>query len=360
MPTTAPLSPGPPPGGRIHALDFMRGLFIVLACIQHFSGFLNEWYPPYSPMAHANAVDDVLHALIWTLTPAGDHLFLFLAAFNLASRRQAEFRPTYHRKLRFYAVLFGFFLFEPFFVESSLGAALTFGPLLAWMIILATLATLHYRFGVRGVIAGTAVYLVLHVLPLGEWSGEAELTLRRWLELPDWRYESRLDIFFGAGAAGFLLGYWYHHGPGQLAARMTRAFLLGALLFVPWLLFGTGWTVLRAHIWVNEYVLAETHLGLLSIWAANIMFASACLLFEHTVRPLRLPLLNWCGVFSLLIFSMHRAFFVHVLTPLRAYVAARADLPLHNSFPEVCVFIALTLLAAWGVRRSRILAILDR
>jgi hypothetical protein len=356
----APIPAPLPEDRRVHALDFMRGLFILLACVQHFSGFLNEWYPPTHPMAYANAVDDILHALIWSLTPAGDHLFLFLAAFNLANRRQAEFRPTYARKMRFYAALFGFFLFEPFFVEQDLGAALTFGPLLAWMIILGTLATLHYRFGVRGVIAASGAYLVLHALPLGTWSGQAEASVRAWLELPNWRYESRLDIFFGAGAAGFLLGYWYHHGGGERVSRLTRSFLVGAALFAPWLLFGTGWTVLRSHIWVNEYALAETHLGLLSIWGSNLMFASACLLFEHTVRPLRAPIVNWCGVFSLLVFSMHRGFFVHVLTPLRAYVADRADLPLHNSFPEICVFIGLTLVAAWAMHRSRILAILDR
>ena len=56
---------------RLHALDFLRGLFILLACLQHFTGFMNNWFPPHIAPPARLAIDDALYVIIRTLTPAG-------------------------------------------------------------------------------------------------------------------------------------------------------------------------------------------------------------------------------------------------------------------------------------------------
>ncbi len=345
---------------RIEALDLLRGLFILLACLQHFTGFINHWFPPHVAPPARLAIDDTLHFIIWTLTPAGDHLFLALAAFNLANRTREDFQEVFGRKLGFYGVLFLFFLFEPFFVEQDLGHALTFGPLLAWMIILATLAVLHRLWGPRGVLGAFVLHLALQLVEMREINDAIEAGGRELLALPSWRYETRLDLFFGSGATAFLLGYWYHHGPREVGWRLKQAIGVLTLALMPWVLFGTWWTVDRAQIWHEEYAVAETTLGLVAIWCINGLSIAVLLLAEHRWRPMWLPIVNWCGLASLLAFAMHRVVFAHVLAPLRDYVAVRWDLPVSASILEILIFIAGTLIAVRVVQRTRVLALLDR
>jgi hypothetical protein len=346
---------------RIHALDFLRGTFILLAYIQHFMGFINHWYPPNVPPPARLAIDDTLHALMWTLTPAGDHLFLVLAAFNLANRKQDDFREAFPRKLRFFGVLFLFFAVEPFLVETTLGEALSFGPLLAWMIILATLAVLHRFLGWKGVLGAFLLHLVLLAAVDTKALGlRIEEAAQSALRLPDFRYESRLDLFFGSGATGFLAGTWYHHGPWELPRRLRVAIACAALALVPWAIGGTWWVVDRTDVWRHEYAVAETGLGIVMIWSTNVLAVSTLLLVEHTWRPVRIPLVNWCGVASLLAFALHRIVFTRVLAPLRDYAGVRLDWPVENTIGEIAVFIALTLLAVRLVQKTRLLAILDR
>lgn len=345
---------------RVHALDFLRGCFILLACIQHYSGFINAWYPPGTTPPARLAIDDTIWFLFQTLSPWGDHLFLFLAAFNLSIRSRDDFREVFPAKVRFYGVLALFFLFEPFLVERNLGDALTFGPLLAWMIILTLLALLHRAFGWKGVAAAFALHLLVFAFDVKASNDTVEAAVREALALPGFRYESRLDLFFGSGCVGFLLGTWYHHGPRAPAWRMETALGVAIVAFLPWLLWGTWWQVDRHDVWRFEYVVAESGLGLLVIWAFNAAAIAGLLLIEHRWRPVRVPIVNWLGISSLLAFAMHRVVFARILAPLRDYVAFRYELPVHNTIGEVAVFIAFTLLAVLVVQKTRMLRVLDR
>jgi hypothetical protein len=88
---------------RIVNLDFLRGLFIILALDQHFTYYINVWYVDYFRDAMALTstyavhfpmigktvpTDSINHWLAIVFTPWVSQIYLTMAAFNLAKKNQ--------------------------------------------------------------------------------------------------------------------------------------------------------------------------------------------------------------------------------------------------------------------------------
>lgn len=342
--------PQPAAGGehsRIHALDLLRGTYIILAMIQHYTGVLNG--------SLGLRPDGFIQWLFYNLTPSGDHLFLALAAFNIGKRPPTEYRAVYLQKTAIYASLFVFFFFESFFRTYDLGQALTWGPLLTWMIVLMLLATVHRFWGWAGVALLFCAQTAFWVLPADQWANAINSAVREGLGLPSFQYESRLDYFIGSGCVGYLLGVWHYHGPRPAPQKHLWTIAAGLLLTVPFCISGEYWVLNLDAVWENEYLVASQFVGIMYIWGVQAAAIGIAIFAEQLGVPLRVPILDWCGRYSFLVFAVHYAFFVNVMLPLRVLAAKLWELPLQCTIEEMCIYMAGTILFSYFLRRSGLL-----
>ena len=270
-----------------------------------------------------------------------------------------DFGKVYWRKVSIYGLIFVFFVVEGFLAEDDLGRALSFGPLLSWMVILTVVATMYRLFGWKGVGCCFIAQMFLWTLPMPAYNYRFQEIIWQVLDLPNYGYDAKLDLFFGSGCLGFLIGYYHYHFRGFERTKQPILIAASLVAFVPWLIWGWYWTVDPNDFWLGEYDVASTFLGILSIWAIITMLLGSVLLFEERVGRLEVPVLNWCGVNCLLIFAVHRVFFVRFLAPLREHFGDLLDIPMRNRVDEHVVFVALTVLAAYAIRQSRILDVID-
>ncbi|MCB0344419.1 MAG: hypothetical protein KDD66_04855 [Bdellovibrionales bacterium] len=333
---------------RVHALDFLRGLYIILAMIQHYTGVLNG--------SLGLRPDGFIQWLFYNLTPSGDHLFLALAAFNIGKRTPTDYRPVYWSKMGIYASLFVFFFFESFFRTFDLGQALTWGPLLTWMLVLMLLASIHRCFGCLGVLILFFAQTFFWALPMDSLAAAINESVRSGLQLPTFQYESRLEYFIGSGCVGYLLGYFHHHGKsfGRLPKHLL-SFSAGLLLTVPFWLYGEYWVLNLDSVWDNEYLVASQFVGIMYIWGVQAAAIAFAILLEQLGVPMKIPIFDWCGRFSFLVFAVHYAFFFNVMLPLRVLIARLYDLPLQCTIEEMCIYMAGTILFSLFLQRSGLL-----
>ncbi|MCB0358559.1 MAG: hypothetical protein KDD44_02960 [Bdellovibrionales bacterium] len=336
---------------RIDSLDFLRGLYLFLAGMQHFAGYLNT---------AGLQLDWGASMLFWLLTPSGDQVFLALAAFNLAKRSRDDFRSVYLPKVSVYASLFVFFFFEGFFRSFDLGGALTWSALLTWMVILILIASLYRFTGVRGVVALFVLQCGFWLLPFSEWNAALTVYVRRTLFLPSFFYDAALDLFVGSGCVGFLLGYWYAHCRRPGAKWLFAPFALGLLMQIPFAIAGTFWELSPTWVWLGEYYVAEQFTGIVSIWGIELALIAFALGMGDIGWPLRAPIINWAGRYSLLIFAFHQTFFVRVLLPVRFHFGELLGYPPTARLIELATFVLITFFFCWLLLRSGLLLLMQR
>lgn len=331
---------------RIQVLDFLRGVFIFWALGQHFTLYLAGLG---FPISKTNLF------LCWIMAPWGEQLFLALAAFNLAKRSQEEFKSVFLTKLQIFAVLFVTFLVEGFFVSIDLGAALSWRPLMTWMFVLGLLAILYRYGGVRAVIIAFIAHWGFWLLPMADWNSAVEASIRHAFALPSFSYGAHVNLYFGSACLGFLLGYVFYQR--NEARRLLWAMLLGAAAVVAFLLFGQYWPLELSEMLSKQTFVVEQFLGACFVWGCQLLLLSGALLLETRWRPIRVPLVNWWGVNSLLIFVIHRAVFLHILLTVRSYLVVAASWPIENNFFQCMLLVLSALAAAWLLKRSKLLKI---
>jgi hypothetical protein len=168
-------------GARIVNLDFLRGFFIILALYQHFSYYINVWYVDYFRDAIALTTTYSVHfpmigkkvlignieywfALIFT--PWVSQIYLTMSAFNLAKRTQEEFSENLFFKLKIFSLIFIFFVFENFIVAPNFGQAISFYPIMLWMVVLSLLAIIYRYSGINGIFVLSAITLIRFIIPI--------------------------------------------------------------------------------------------------------------------------------------------------------------------------------------------------
>ena len=326
----------------------MRGTYIFLACLQHFAYYLNQFGLPASKSGLA---------VYEILTPSGEQLFLSLAAFNLAKRSKEDFKGVYPLKLKNFAIVFLLFFLVSFLssVEiDDLGQSLSWKAMQSWMLILALLATLFRFFGPKAILALFVAQMLFWTLPIERYSDSLQMFIAEGLWLETFRYEARIELFIGSGCLGFLIGHLHYHGPGdrQIMGICSKELFLiatGLCLLCIFLVSDIGWEVDPKAIWEGEYEVPRHFAGIMGIWGINAALIGCALLAEKILlkrailRQLKIPLIHFCGRYSLFAFAAHEVIFIRVVLPLRLHFGGLLGIPLENSLTELGLLACIVL-----------------
>jgi hypothetical protein len=353
---------------RLHNLDFLRGYFILLALYQHFCFYTNLWFTNYFDemnllnTVYANFapyIDNVLPVtsantfLHRWFTPWVSQVYLMMAAFNLASRKGTSFTKQYTGKIKIFATLFLFFIFENFIMSRSFGEAFTLYPLLTWMIVLALIATVYRFTGIKGVVALFLIHCLKWPLPIDQVTHSFISYMENNFH-PSFDIDARIDHFLGSGCLGFIFGYAYYHKDWNEMKLCLTPFVVGSLLALNWKLFGPVFYIDVENVLATEHLATETFIGTLGIWGIQLYVLSFFLYIERYRNiSLKIPVVNWVGEHSLSVFSIHRIFFVFILMPSTVYIYARLDIELVNSFPFIWSCVGITVFTGWFIRKIR-------
>lgn len=356
---------------RIQCLDFLRGFFVFLALWQHFAFYINYWYQDYHggwnywgvafeahvPMVGTQiAVDHVSWWAAWFFTPWVSQIYLFLAAFNLGKRDQLDVGKNLVSKLMIFAALFGLFTVENMIVAPNIGEALSLYPLQTWMLILGIVMGVYAWLGERGVWLLFVIGIVRVALPLDYIIYEPiEQYLRNNLH-ENFEIDARPDYFLASGALGFLFGRsWWRDGNKDL----LKWLIVGVAAWLTWLIFGESFTVKSDDVFATEHDLARTFFGSIGIHGIELIVVSVALILKSRWVDINVPVLNWIGKYSLLVFFLHRIIFLKVLMPIRMLMVESLGMPLRGSFVEFWIEALLIVTFAWMIKKTRLLQALE-
>lgn len=353
---------------RIVNLDFLRGLFIILALDQHFTYYINMWYVEYFrdaialtstykihfPMiGHQIATDRFNHILGLIFTPWVSQIYLTLASFNLAKKSQHLFKGELTQKLKIFVLIYLFFLMENFIVAPNLGQAISFYPIMLWMVIMSVLAIVYSYLGVGGILVLTLISLFRWVLPVDLISNLFQ-SLVVYNIHPGFEYDARIEYFFTSGCLGFLMGYGHYHKPNLKHVKDTYFILMGVVFIAFYLAYGEHFIIDPANAFAHEHDLAQTFSGTLYIIGIQAVVISGFLWLEKKSIRFRVPIVTWVGLNSILVFAIHRIFFVRILAPLSVLVGTWFNRPLGASTFEMYTYVGLTIAFCYFIKVSRI------
>ncbi|MBD63780.1 MAG: hypothetical protein CME62_01120 [Halobacteriovoraceae bacterium] len=345
---------------RLETFDFLRGIFIFFAFLQHYSFYMNHiWVGYYDRFYFGKLagniqaglgplpIDNILTWMVVFIVPWTIQVYLALATFNLglnSHKLSKEKLASYNRK---YLALFLYFTLEKFIIGRNIGEILSPNPLQIWMIALALLANGYFYFGVRVtslffVIAGTAQFYT----PLNSWTRSFEEVLHN--IHPEFSLEIRPDIFFLGALAGFLIGKYHHKIKDEFILLITVLSLfaiIGVNQFTPPFPYDVN------NVFFDEYAWCYNIFGLASIVLTIILIISASLFLERKNFGVKLPGINQVGVHSLILFVFHRIFFIYLYLPVRLIAASLGIFPrIENTFWGNCIPI-LIYFGIFGIYR---------
>lgn len=353
---------------RLVNLDFLRGLFIILALNQHFMYYINMWYMDYFHDAMALtstysvhfpmigkqvSMDYWNHLLAIILIPWLSQMYLAMAAFNLARKDQVTFGAEMLGKFKIFGFIILYFILENFIVAPNFGQAISIYPIMLWMVILALISLVYKYLGIRGVLVLTLLAMLRFVIPVEYISDFFEEAIRTHIH-PGFEYDARFEYFILSGCLGFIMGYVHHHKP---LYKNKKDFLFaggGVLLVLIYVLAGDTFVVPYDDVFSTEHDLARTFTGTAYILGMQTIILSAFLWLERKNIKFNVPLINWVGVYSLLIFALHRILFVKFIAPISIMVGSLTGRTLGASIVEVYIYIFITLAICYFVKVSPI------
>lgn len=360
---------------RIIHLDVLRGFFVFLALYQHYCGFLNYWmvyyfretretieqyYPNFLDyMGVRIPMDTTAYWFSMIFTPWVTHVYLALAAFNLARRQGEEFDRSFFKKISVYVTLFFFFFFENFTVAVNFGDALSFYPLMAWMLILILIAC-AYRFArLKGVVFLMVLNYSRFLFP-ESWSlsDQGVSFLQYWIH-PEFNYESRIEYFLESGCLGFIIGHELY--TGRLKKSFIPTVIMCLIIIGAWVLWGPEIKMERLDLFATEHDLAKDWLGMLFLLSIQYLVITSFLYAEARDIIFKLTLFQWIGVSSLLVFGLHRLYFVHIAGPTWAWYrgAWLESVPEQHTL-EIWFMIAIFFIFCRLIQKSQLLKLLQR
>ena len=357
---------------RITNLDFLRGFFIILALDQHFTYYVNMWYIEYFrdaialtstykvhfPMIGQQVASDVYnHFLAITFTPWVSQIYLTMAAFNLARRDQDSFTKELPSKLKMMGLIFLFFVAENFIVAPNFGQAISFYPIMLWMVVLGMLGVLYRYAGISGVVGLTLLSCIRFVVPVELLSDLFQDTVRQNLH-PGFEYDARLEYFVLSGCLGFIMGHIHYHKRRFAHNKDMTFMIIGVLAMIVYFLFGDKFHVDMDDFLRTEHDLARTFTGMLYILGAQVFVISFFLWLERKKIQVKLPVVNWVGKNSLLIFGFHRILFVRIIAPFFVFLGSVYSFTLGASIGEIYLYVAITLLICYAVKKFRLFEII--
>ncbi len=362
---------------RITHLDNVRGIVVLLACLEHFLYFINVWYvefftkrdylffyydnPLYEKAQAVHSpwigkflpIDSFSQLMTWFFIPWVSQFFIALACFNLARRTQLEFQQKYFKKLKGFGILLVFFIVENFVVATDLGDALSFRPIMAWMIVLMIISTVYYFFGIKGVSFFFLLSFIQWLLPFESWNRSFELMMQKSVH-PWFQYGAPLNHYFTSASLGFCIGFIYF----QRTINKTFFFILGILGLVGTGIYFqklSGFHINPHHVLETEYLMDESFLGSLGIYSIELLLLMIVIYLDRILPAFKLPIVNWSGRHSLLIFAIHKIVFLKILAPIRVLIGTHLGFPVTNTSWEMCfVYLPLVLLTAYLIKSTQI------
>ena len=353
---------------RIVNLDFLRGIFIILALDQHFTYYINMWYVEYfkdslalkttyvihAPMIGTQVSSDFFnHWLAVVFTPWVSQIYLTMAAFNLARKNQLVFGEEMMGKFKVFGLIFLYFILENFIVAPNTGQAISFYPIMLWMIVLGLISVAYKYLGIRGVLALTLISMLRFIIPMDMISDFFEMVIKFKVH-PGFEYDARFEYFILSGLLGFIMGYVHYHQP-TLKHKKDYAFIgLGLALVLIYVAFGDPFTVPYDDFFMTEHDLARTFSGTAYIIGIQAIIISTFLWLEKRDIKINIPLITWVGVNSLLIFALHRIFFVKLIAPVSIMIGALTGRTLGASIIEIYIYVFVALGLCYFVKSSPI------
>jgi hypothetical protein len=358
---------------RIAALDVFRGVAVILAILNHYGYLLTNWYAGFVKVHHFNdpsyashheaygqgrllVLDDFSQTLNENLGPWVNHLYLFLAGFNIAMRDREGVRAVLGSRLKVFLALFVFFTLETAITSQSVGESFSIYPLHMWMIVLSLLNVVYVYWGGRGAAVLFGCMFLRFVLPVSLVSDGLEDWMQQHFQR-NWEYDARLEYFAGTGALGLLFGALYR---GRWTVSQKFRFVTIGCSFafiVLFLLFGALPQFDRENYYAIEHFWIRTISGSLFIYSCCVFFTGLFLLLDKHLNLKNVPVLTWVGCHSLFVFAFHRILFVHVLMPLHEWWLAQQGLVLTFSFATAAWHVVACLVLTWGLQKLRVFEI---
>lgn len=359
-------------GSRLVNLDFLRGLFIILALDQHFTYYINMWYVDYfrdtlaltstyavhfSMIGKQVSSDFFNHLLAVVFTPWVSQIYLTMAAFNLAKKDQLTFSKEMLGKFKIFGFIFLYFVFENFIVAPNFGQAISFYPIMLWMVILGLISIVYKYLGIRGVLAFTLLAMFRFVIPVEYISDFFEEVIKSKMH-PGFEYDARFEYFVLSGCLGFIMGYVHYHMPIYRYKKDFLFALMGILLTSIYILIGDKFVVPYDDFFSTEHDLARTFSGTAYIIGVQAILISAFLWLERKNIKINIPLINWVGIYSLMIFALHRILFVKLIAPISLMIGSLTGRTLGASTVEIYIYVFITLGICYFVKVSPVVDII--
>ena len=351
---------------RLVNLDFLRGLFIILALDQHFTYYINMWYVDYFrdtmaltstyavhfPMIGKQISSDYFnHLLAIIFTPWVSQIYLTMAAFNLAQKDQLTFGIEIGNKFKIFGMILLYFILENFIVAPNSGQAISFYPIMLWMVILGFISLIYNYVGIRGVLIFTLLTLLRFVIPVEYLSDFFEEVIQGRIH-PGFEYDARFEYFVLSGCLGFIMGYVHYHMPLYKHKKDLLFAGLGALLVLIYVLIGDTFVVPYDDFFRTEHDLARTFSGTAYIIGIQAIVISAFLWLEKKNIKMNIPLINWVGIYSLMIFALHRILFVKLIAPISIMIGSLTGRTLGASIVEIYIYVFITLGICYFIKQS--------
>jgi hypothetical protein len=353
---------------RLVNLDFLRGLFIILALDQHFTYYINMWYVDYFrdtmaltssyavhfPMIGKQVPSDFFnHLLAIVFTPWVSQIYLTMAAFNLAKKDQMTFGLEMQGKFKVFGYIFLYFILENFIVAPNTGQGISFYPIMLWMVILGFISVIYKYIGIRGVLVFTLLAMLRFVVPVEYISDFFEELIQNKIH-QGFEYDARFEYFILSGCLGFIMGYVHYHLPFYKHKKDFLFAGMGVLLVLIYVLVGDTFTVPLDDFFSTEHDLAKTFSGTAYIIGIQAILISAFLWLERKNIKFSVPLINWVGGYSLMIFALHRILFVKLIAPISIMIGSITGRTLGASIIEIYIYIFITLGICYFIKASPI------
>ncbi|MBC7712834.1 MAG: hypothetical protein H7177_05820 [Rhizobacter sp.] len=313
---------------------------------------LGSTYAVHFPMIGKQIPTDQIN--IWlavVFTPWVSQVYLTMSAFNLAKKPQEIFAKEASGRLKIFGLIFLYFVLENFIVAPNLGQAISFYPIMLWMIVLSLLSLVYKYIGIRGVLVFTLLALLRFILPVEILSDSFEMFMKAHVH-PGFEYDARFEYFVLSGCLGFIMGYVHYHLPSYKQNKDFLFALMGIAFIGIYLLIGDKFTVPADDVFSTEHDLARTFSGTAYVLGVQAILISFFLWLEKRNIKINIPILNWVGIYSLLIFALHRIFFVRLIAPVSVMVGSLTGRTLGASFAEVFIYIFITLSLCYFVKAT--------
>lgn len=342
---------------RIVNLDFLRGFFVILALHQHFTYYMNMWYVDFfrdsialssTYAIHAKMIGtqllsgDATYWFAYLFTPWVSQIYLTMSAFNLAKKSQEDFGAGLSGKFKIYGFIFLYFIFENFIVAPNTGQAISFYPIMLWMVVLCILSVIYNYMGIKGIAVLTLLSFSIFVVPIELISDFFEEIIRTRIH-PGYEYDARLEYFILSGCLGFIMGYVHYHLPNYKQKKDLMFIVIGLALVLIYALAGDPFVVYQSDLFRTEHDLARTFTGTAYILGIQAIIISTFLWLERKKIYLRAPIITWVGINSLLVFALHRIFFVKLIAPVSTLIASLSGRTMSANIIDIYVYIFITL-----------------